>query len=681
MAPEQARGVRDIGPATDLYALGAILYEMLTGRPPFRGASVLETLEQVRDEEPVPPGQFQRQLPRDLETICLKCLQKEPARRYLSAAALADDLARFLAGEPIQARPVGAWERGLKWARRRPLAAALVVVSLAAMVGLVVGAVLIDEKRREADRQAAAAREQEEKAQANAAAAREQEEKARANYERAERSYRLAHAAMEKLLAKLRADPRFQEGSLEDIPRTLLQAEMEFYTQFAEQRGDEPAFKAERAQAYLRLAQVTQELDSSARAVAPIEKALALFTELVRDHPEEIAYEAQRAKSQSLLGCYHTEANHFAEARQALQESLAATKALAAAYPETLLYQTQHAAILNTLAVVEHHTRNSKEAERLWKEARALRQTLVERFPDDPALVNDLAKCYTNLGNLYRQQSRFPEGRQTLTEARRLMKALAAQYPMKTSYRAFLALIQANLGLLFLNSRQLPEAEQTFQEGLALAKPLVDQHPTVPDYRTTLLFLQVSQADTFWYRGRGDAAFALYTEAATTLPPDLARESKNALALEYLIRLHMGRAKCLGRFGRHREAVWEWERVLDLDPKRSPTFRIERACALARSGDHAQATRAADAVVKEQQDQFTLYNAACAYALSVAAVDKGSALAERYGDRAVALLRQAIAGGFRQWGLLLDEVNWEAIRPREDFQQLRRELRDNPPAP
>ncbi len=133
--PEQAEGrAKEAGPPTDVYALGAILYEMLTGQPPFKGVTPMDTLMKVLREEPVRPSRLQSHVSRDLETICLKCLAKEPHRRYPTAAALADDLGRFLSGEPVRARPTPYWERMLKLIRRRPTAASLLAVACLALV-------------------------------------------------------------------------------------------------------------------------------------------------------------------------------------------------------------------------------------------------------------------------------------------------------------------------------------------------------------------------------------------------------------------------------------------------------------------------------------------------------------------------------------------------------------------
>ena len=158
MAPEQALGLtRSIGPAADVYALGAILYETLTGRPPFRAETTAETLRQVIEQEPTPPSRWNATIPRDLEVICLKCLRKEPHRRYPSAAALAADLRRFERAEPITARPSGPLERSVRWLGRRRVQAAALALGTLLGVALVGGGLWLKSEhdasiRREQDR-------------------------------------------------------------------------------------------------------------------------------------------------------------------------------------------------------------------------------------------------------------------------------------------------------------------------------------------------------------------------------------------------------------------------------------------------------------------------------------------------------------------------------------------------
>jgi serine/threonine protein kinase len=139
MAPEQAQGRNEeVGPAADVYALGAVLYEMLTARPPFWGEDILDTFQQVVARDPVSPRALQPKVPRDLETICLKCLHKEARKRYASAEALAEDVRRYLDGKPIQAGPTPAWKQAVKWVKRRPAVAILLSVSCLMVVVLAV---------------------------------------------------------------------------------------------------------------------------------------------------------------------------------------------------------------------------------------------------------------------------------------------------------------------------------------------------------------------------------------------------------------------------------------------------------------------------------------------------------------------------------------------------------------
>jgi tetratricopeptide (TPR) repeat protein len=214
MAPEQAAGQgRSIGAAVDIYALGAILYELLTGRPPFKAATVSETMEQVRTADVVPPRRLRPALPVDIETICLKCLQKEPRDRYRYAGEVAEELGRYLRGEPVQARPVSGFNRAVRWCRRNP---ALAAASAAAVLAILCALGLATGMAVQQTRAATRLREEAQRAKRAEQVAAANEARALTEAENAKRSAQESRAVVaffqDKVLAAAR--PKDQEGGL-----------------------------------------------------------------------------------------------------------------------------------------------------------------------------------------------------------------------------------------------------------------------------------------------------------------------------------------------------------------------------------------------------------------------------------------------------------------------------------
>jgi serine/threonine protein kinase len=308
MAPEQAAGSKAVGPAADVYALGAVLYECLTGRPPFRAETALDTLQQVLTDDPVPVGRLQPRTPCDLETICLKCLRKEPDKRFPAAGALADDLRRFLDHRPIQARPVSRLERAWKWAKRNPELAKLYGNLLAFSVFLV-GAVYLASWSY---------------TRTLARAANAAEERVRRildALELVESDRATAHAAMLNLTSGLAKS--FRDRGMLAEAEALLRERLAYLQRL--RRSDHPLFKGDIAYSLDLLGECLVEMGKAVEAETLLRESLALRTS---GHIAVLGPWASLyvANTESLLGSSLVPQGRYAEAEPLLLKSYGTLK-------------------------------------------------------------------------------------------------------------------------------------------------------------------------------------------------------------------------------------------------------------------------------------------------------------------------------------------------------------------
>ncbi len=384
MAPEQADGrSREVGPAADIYALGAILYELLTGRPPFRGAGLMDTLLQVAHEEPVPPRRLQPRVPRDLETICLKCLAKAPTRRYASAGALAEDLRRFLAGEPIEARPVGVWEQGWNWVRRHPgiagLAASAATVLLAVAGVAATRAVLSEQGRR--------------------AVQEERDEKERQR-EKAARARDRTRQALDAMTSAVTSKSLETQSALSAEQKKFLAEVLTYYQEFADEQGEDEGTRRWAADAAIRVGIMQSGLGNSEASIRAWKQARKGYERLAADFPAVSDYRQELATTYNAVGVGLARLGRRAEAEASHRRALELRERLAAEHPAAPQYRDGLAKDHNNLGALLAALGRWAEAEASYRRALELRERLAAEHPTVPSYRTGLAGAQVNLGHL-----------------------------------------------------------------------------------------------------------------------------------------------------------------------------------------------------------------------------------------------------------------------------------------
>ena len=386
IAPEQVDARSPVGAPADVYALGTILYELLTGRPPFRGESTQETIRQVMFDEPVTPSRLRPQLPRDLETICLKCLEKEPRRRYNSAEDLADELRRFLDGKPIQARPVGPAGRLWRWGRRDPKTAGLTAAVAALLAAGCVGAAIAAFQFQHGyyrERQLY-----------------QNERRAR---DLAEDQSRLAMDAIRTYHTGVSQDALLRQPELKELRKSLLLGAHDFYRRLKEnlegRQSNDPATRLKLAQACLDLGRLATQIGSMKDARASYEQALALHRGLADEYPEHNAYRCDLANTYNALGDLDSKTGRYDDAEAAFRAALLIQDALVRQLPDEDQYRNDLAGTNSKLGTVYHLIGKLDLAKTAHSTALAIREALVREHPDNETYRHDLAQAHHNLGN------------------------------------------------------------------------------------------------------------------------------------------------------------------------------------------------------------------------------------------------------------------------------------------
>jgi tetratricopeptide (TPR) repeat protein/tRNA A-37 threonylcarbamoyl transferase component Bud32 len=545
MPPEQAEGQLDrVGTASDVFSLGGTLYTLLTGQAPYSGEDMLG---QARRATVLPARQRKASVPVALDAVCSKAMARRPENRYPTARALAEEMQRWLADEPVQAYREPVADRVRRWSRRhRTLVSGGAALLVASVVALGVGLWFVNTEKQKTTRQRDRAAVAEEEAQAN---------------------LKLARKAIDDCFNIARNDPLFQGPRMENARNLLLRETLPFYRNFRVRQPDDRELQYEEALQWFRVGYIEFELKRTPQAREAYERARELFQSLVKTAPDFPGYRNDLASTHNNMALVLTA---LGQPDQALKEHEAARgvlRELIETHPDSPEFELHLAGTHDQMGKLLSDLRQSERSLAEFQQARELLHKLMKAHPGLRECRHDLARTHTNLGALLTQMGKRKEALIEYQEAVALGQKLISEQPDRPYNQHNLAVSYLNLGQLHRLMGQREQALAEYRQALKLREKLVEVHPDLPEYQIDLTVIHTNLGVVLQELGKSDEALTEYRQATDRIQklveahPDLPAY-QNSLA-----QAHSNLGALLRELNRRPEALKEFERSRDIMQK------------------------------------------------------------------------------------------------------------------